>query len=337
VWQVTSWTGAGAPVVSAPGTWETGLAPGDWQAEWLASETTVARADRMAGLHWITGAAPLKVGQSRAFRWTVTEAAAGPAEFCLSAHETLEVWHNGQRLPLPSDLPQDGPMRWTQMAVFPVTLAKGRNVFGVLVKRNAGFGVAPPTLAAILRRGPALAERLSSGDAGWTTAVEPAAGWAAPDFSDTAWDPAIAATGVLPIGQPWPVYPANLLRRSFTARRPVRAARLHVTALGVYEPMLNGRKVGDRKLAPEFTDPSKRVLYQTYDVTDRVAEGANTLGFEVADGWYGSKYSSAGLRPGAVPPAGPARTRLCRRHPRDRGHRQGLGNRRICRAQRRQL
>uniref|UniRef100_UPI0013D1326F alpha-L-rhamnosidase N-terminal domain-containing protein n=11 Tax=Pseudomonadota TaxID=1224 RepID=UPI0013D1326F len=31
----------------------------------------------------------------------------------------------------------------------------------------------------------------------------------------------------------------------------------------------------------------KRVLYQTYDVTDRVRPGGNVLGAELGRGWYG--------------------------------------------------
>ena len=58
--------------------------------------------------------------------------------------------------------------------------------------------------------------------------------------------------------------------------------------------MLNGKPVDDRKLAPEFTDPSKHVLYQAYDVTSLLAAGENILGFTLGNGWYGGKYSTSG-------------------------------------------
>ena len=38
-------------------------------------------------------------------------------------------------------------------------------------------------------------------------------------------------------------------------------------------------------LAPGWTDYSKRLLYQTYDVTDLLVEGENVIGAIVADGW----------------------------------------------------
>lgn len=290
-WLVQVWTHGGkAPLVSAPATWETGLAPGDWKGAWLASETAVARADRLAGMHWIAGSDPLKVGQVRLFRWTFDADSAAPAELCLSANEVSGVWLGGQ----PISAPQDGPVRWTQMAVYPLVLAKGRNVVAVAVTRRTGFGAAPPVLAALLRHGPGMERRMTSASSDWKAAIGAAEDWHLPAFDDTAWAHAIPATGTLPIGEPWPVTPASRLRRAFSATRPVASARLHANALGVYEAWLNGAPVDDRKLAPEFTDPSRRVLYQTYDLTDRIAQGVNVLGFEVADGWYGGKFSSSG-------------------------------------------
>ena len=61
-------------------------------------------------------------------------------------------------------------------------------------------------------------------------------------------------------------------RRSPSAR-PVASARLHVTALGLYEARLNGQRVGDAFLTPGWTDYEQRVLYQTYDVTGAAARG----------------------------------------------------------------
>ena len=76
------------------------------------------------------------------------------------------------------------------------------------------------------------------------------------------------------------------LRREFTvAGRPVRA-RLYATARGVYEPRLNGSRVGDAELAPGWTEYHRRLQYQTYDVTALLRDGGNVLGAIVADGWW---------------------------------------------------
>ncbi|HEY3333142.1 MAG TPA: glycoside hydrolase family 78 protein [Capsulimonadaceae bacterium] len=63
-------------------------------------------------------------------------------------------------------------------------------------------------------------------------------------------------------------------------------ATLFATALGVYEPYVNGTRVGDAFLAPGWTDYSKRVAYQTYDVTSLVNTGSNAIGAILGDGWY---------------------------------------------------
>jgi alpha-L-rhamnosidase len=80
--------------------------------------------------------------------------------------------------------------------------------------------------------------------------------------------------------------PPLYLRREFhLARRPVRA-RLYATARGVYEPRLNGERVGDLELAPGWTEYHRRLQYQTYDVTDQLREGTNVVAATVADGWW---------------------------------------------------
>jgi alpha-L-rhamnosidase len=84
--------------------------------------------------------------------------------------------------------------------------------------------------------------------------------------------------------------PAPYLRRAFAVDQPVTSARLYVTALGLYEARLNGRRVGDEFLTPGWTDYTRRIAYQTYDVTSLLAEGENVLGAILADGWYAGFY-----------------------------------------------
>ena len=80
--------------------------------------------------------------------------------------------------------------------------------------------------------------------------------------------------------------PSPYLRKEFRLEGPVRRARLYATARGVYEPYVNGERVGEDVLAPGWTDYRKRVQYQTYDVTGLLAEGQNALGAVLGDGWY---------------------------------------------------
>jgi alpha-L-rhamnosidase len=76
------------------------------------------------------------------------------------------------------------------------------------------------------------------------------------------------------------------LRRRFTlAGSPTRAI-VYASALGVYELHINGQRVGDHVLAPEFTDYHIRTQYQAYDVTSLLHPGENVIAAWLGDGWY---------------------------------------------------
>lgn len=78
-----------------------------------------------------------------------------------------------------------------------------------------------------------------------------------------------------------------LLRQTFEVSKPVERARLHVVGLGYGECHLNGDRVGARVLDPAWTDYDERVLYATYDVTDRIQSGENAIGLWLGRGWFG--------------------------------------------------
>jgi alpha-L-rhamnosidase len=80
--------------------------------------------------------------------------------------------------------------------------------------------------------------------------------------------------------------PAPMLRTEFTLDGPVASARAYVTAHGLYEMEIDGRRVGDEVLAPGWTSYDERLLYQTYDVTSLVHAGRNAVGVTLGDGWY---------------------------------------------------
>ncbi|MHA1277461.1 MAG: glycoside hydrolase family 78 protein [Candidatus Helarchaeota archaeon] len=80
--------------------------------------------------------------------------------------------------------------------------------------------------------------------------------------------------------------PCTLLRKSFKIIGKIERAVIFSTALGEYELYLNGNRIGDHYLAPEWTNYHVRVQYQTYDVTEFIREGDNAIGAILADGWY---------------------------------------------------
>jgi alpha-L-rhamnosidase len=79
--------------------------------------------------------------------------------------------------------------------------------------------------------------------------------------------------------------PAYWIRTAFEVPAFSRG-RLYVTALGLYEAFLDGRRVGDIELTPGYTQYRKRVLYQAYDVTPLLRPGRSVLAVLLADGWY---------------------------------------------------
>ncbi|SDJ41831.1 alpha-L-rhamnosidase [Nonomuraea jiangxiensis] len=106
----------------------------------------------------------------------------------------------------------------------------------------------------------------------------------------TEGDLALSDHGLLPCPQ---------LRRAFQVRPAVAAARLYISAKGLYEAGLNGRRVGDAQLAPGWTDYRQRIPYQTYDVTDLIAEEENVLAVTLADGWWSGFVGFDPRRPGS--------------------------------------
>ncbi|MDQ4114490.1 MAG: glycoside hydrolase family 78 protein [Actinomycetota bacterium] len=85
--------------------------------------------------------------------------------------------------------------------------------------------------------------------------------------------------------------PHPLLREDFATDngREVAAARVYASSRGLYELTINGQPVGDQHLAPGWTDYRTRIQSQTYDVTNAVREGQNTIGAALAPGWFSGK------------------------------------------------
>lgn len=93
-----------------------------------------------------------------------------------------------------------------------------------------------------------------------------------------------------------PIPPSPLLKKSFTIKKQIKKATVYATALGLYELRINGKKVGDYVLAPEWTDYNKRIQYQTFDVTGFLNQGENVIGATLADGWYMGFFAQWGSK-----------------------------------------
>lgn len=90
-------------------------------------------------------------------------------------------------------------------------------------------------------------------------------------------------------------YPVDCFKKEFSAHN-VAKARLYITACGLYEALVNGKRVGNFVLAPGHTDYTKRIQLQAYDVTELLKNGENVITVELADGWYRGSCGAWGLR-----------------------------------------
>ena len=82
--------------------------------------------------------------------------------------------------------------------------------------------------------------------------------------------------------------------RTFKAQDAVKAT-LYISAHGIYEAFLNGKRIGDFVLAPGYTSDRQRIQYQTYDITDML-KADNEMIATVHHGWIDdmawSRYDS---------------------------------------------
>ncbi len=96
----------------------------------------------------------------------------------------------------------------------------------------------------------------------------------------------VNGTGRLQTWEPYGRVSAPMLRRGVEIERPVRSARLYVTARGIYEFYINGQRVSGDWFNPGWTDYRYRIMYNSYDVTGMLRQGSNGLGTMLGSGWY---------------------------------------------------
>ncbi len=87
-----------------------------------------------------------------------------------------------------------------------------------------------------------------------------------------------------------------ILRKEFSCGgKRITDAVAYVSGMGHYEMRINGRKVGDSEFAPLWSEYSKTVYYNTYDVTDLILSGGNAVSVTLGNGFFnvqrGARYS----------------------------------------------
>ncbi len=83
----------------------------------------------------------------------------------------------------------------------------------------------------------------------------------------------------------------GIFRKEIYLNKKIIRARAYMIGLGYYEFRINGKKVGCNLLEPAQTDYDKTLLYTSYDITDLLKEGSNTLGIILGSGRYNFNVS----------------------------------------------
>ncbi len=296
-WKVRAWDESGSPSAwSDPASLETGLLErDDWKGKWIgaAADTLNFSGDKWI---WYTNddAVNNLPALTRYLRAAVTlPSVPASARLLFTVDDEAVVYVNGTQVIDTKPIRDADENAWQRAQAVDVHsyLHAGANTIAVQVKNrlNPSGGQTPGGFIARLRADAVTLDTSSS----WKSAATAASGWEQPGFDDSAWTPAreLATYGSGPWGSNVSLPPQTnpYLRKDFTSGGTVTSARLYVSALGLYELRLNGAKVGDQVLAPGWTEYSKRVPSQTYDVTDLVRSGDNVVGAILGEGWYAGR------------------------------------------------
>lgn len=179
------------------------------------------------------------------------------------------------------------PAGWAQQA-YEIAVTRGDDVLHTGRIEGADSVLVPWPIAPLVSR-----ERVDLRVRLWGSETEPS-GWSAP----TAVEAGLLEPGdwtAVPVGAGWPEDPdaerrPAQVRRAFELADRVVSARLYVSAHGLYEVEINGRRVGSDALAPGWTVYGERLRYYTHDVTELVAQGDNVIGAWLGDGWYRGRF-----------------------------------------------
>ena len=87
---------------------------------------------------------------------------------------------------------------------------------------------------------------------------------------------------------------AGYLRTTFSYKEG--KVCIYATAHGLYEILINGRKITDARLTPGCDEYDKRLQYQEYEITEVLKPGENEIFITLGDGWYRGCNGIDGVR-----------------------------------------
>ena len=77
--------------------------------------------------------------------------------------------------------------------------------------------------------------------------------------------------------------------KDFKITKKIKKARLYITGLGLYQALINGKKVGNAYLTPGYNDYDYYLRYQTYDIS-KLLKVENKIEIHMGDGWFKGRF-----------------------------------------------
>lgn len=301
-WKVRVWDEDGQPSGWSPAaSWTMGLLErSDWQARWIAVAEQVRGAELRPsrgphnGYHSAIAPSPeatkwaaVDLGQAqtidavrlypaRPFDWQPdTPGFLFPVRFRVEVAQQADF---SDAQTVVDRTSEDQPNPGTNAPLYRFTPVKARYVKLVTtrlrLRSKEDYGMALAEME-VLREGKNLARGVK------VTALD--------SIETGAWSKSNLVDGRLVAERPVPASESRaavMFRKSFHVPVAVRRATAYATGLGLYQLQINGRRVGDHLLAPEWTNYRKHIQYQSYDVTPLLQAGENAVGALVGEGWY---------------------------------------------------
>ena len=263
---VSTWT---APAMFAIGL----LDPSDWKGDWIHGEKPLPASDNLSSAQWIWDSADARSSApegSKKFRRTFVASKGESARIILSADDQFVVRLNNKVIAKSS-----GEDSWRRPTTVELTdgLLVGENHIEVEVTNSSP---SPAGLLAALELRFHDQINVTPSDEKWTVGGSPAV--------------VLGKNGISPWGKislhPIVEAPAQYFGKEFVVSKPVRRATAFVTALGIVDFAVNGKRVTEDLFTPGWTDYAKRTYYRAFDVTNLIRTNSNSISAVLGQGWY---------------------------------------------------
>ncbi len=286
------------------------LAAFDSHAEWIAPTPSAPRGPEP---HWIWAQVPAQpapttenapegtVWLTKSFE--VDGPSARSAKLALAVDNSATAYLNGVKVLAASE--------WSTPEFASVELRAGTNVLSIEARNG---GAKPPPGAALVNPGGVIVRLQFFGADGLDRWVASDASWSASaaKWSTFPGEPERSASleHAVDLGassiSPWnlsraafeSVPPCPILRRTFElddAAWPVASAKVRVIGLGHYELRCNGRVVGATLLNQAWSEYSKTLYWQEFDLSRELVRGENVLAVSLGNSfWRVDRANDAG-------------------------------------------